>query len=166
MKFFQNTNSCSKKLVELTDDQTSLNVELEKNKKSEDELSNINNSSEIVEQVSGVIEVIGMELNESCENGRPWKCSTQLEDGITPPPEITPQEIILPTNVPPNSQIFVSDAHTENVATQSSVILESKVTLNVISPELVNKISIISIYVNVNKNLINKFKHFIFIFRI
>ncbi|XP_065218103.1 DNA ligase 1-like isoform X5 [Planococcus citri] len=95
--------------------------------------------SEKPEKLNGVIKVVGMELNESCENGQPWKRST------TPPhvkpapvPEI-PQEILLPGNVPVNSEILISDARTENVATESSVILESKVTLNVISPDIDNE---------------------------
>ncbi|XP_065215015.1 uncharacterized protein LOC135841772 isoform X3 [Planococcus citri] len=95
--------------------------------------------SEKPEKLNGVIKVVGMELNESCENGQPWKRST------TPPhvkpapvPEI-PQEILLSGNVPVNSEILISDARTENVATESSVILESKVTLNVISPDIDNE---------------------------
>lgn len=94
--------------------------------------------SEKSEKLNGVIKVVGMELNESCENGQPWTRSPSPPTPKPAPVPETPQEILLTGNVPENSEILVSDAHTENVATESSVILESKVTLNVISPDIVS----------------------------
>lgn len=102
-------------------------------------IDNATDDSDVkAEKLNGVIKVVGMELNESCENGKPWTRSPSppaVKTALAPP---VPQEIMLPGNVPVNSQILVSDAHTENVSTESSVILESKVTLNVISPDLVS----------------------------
>lgn len=88
--------------------------------------------------VNGTIEVVGMEINESWENGQRWTGLSQLPKVTPPPPSEVIQEIILSGNVPTNSQIFVSDAHTENVATDdnsSNVIIESKLILNVISSD-------------------------------
>lgn len=88
--------------------------------------------------MNGTIEVVGMEINESWENGQRWTGLSQLPKVTPPPPSEVIQEIILSGNVPTNSQIFVSDAHTENVATDdnsSNVIIESKLILNVISSD-------------------------------
>lgn len=106
--------------------------------------------SEKPEKLNGVIKVVGMELNESCENGQPWKQSQPPP--VSKPAAVpeTPQEILLTGNVPVNSEILVSDAHTENVVTDSSVILESKVTLNVISPDIKEKTNL-----NAEKTQIN-----------
>jgi hypothetical protein len=104
--------------------------------------NHIINEPEFVEKEKATIEVVGMELSARCENGQLWKKQSPVTKSSTndsiPPPETTPQEIILPTNVPINARILVTDAHTENVADEPSVILESKVTLNVIAPERVS----------------------------
>lgn len=105
-----------------------------------------------VEKDTAVIEVVGMELNERCENGQPWTkqiTAPKLSSNHSiPPHEAIPQEIILETNVPANSHILITDAHTENVAEEPSVILESKVTLNVIAPERVSSNNIRTYEVN------------------
>lgn len=97
-----------------------------------------------IEKDKTVIEVVGMELNERCENGEPWTKHMPVSKASTnhsvPSMESTPQEIILQTNVPANSRILITDAHTESVANEPSVILESKVTLNVIAPDRVSNI--------------------------
>ena len=100
------------------------------------------NEPKLIEKEKAIIKVVGMELSERCENGRPWTKPLPVSNSISkdtgPLTEKTPQEIILQTNVPINSRILITDAHTENVADEPSVILESKVTLNVIAPETVS----------------------------
>lgn len=94
-------------------------------------------------EVNGLIQVVGMETTESCANGQPWKHSlTELTSKSSKtngcPKDISVEEIILPAKVPINSQIFISDTSTRSVAEEPSVILESKVTLNVIPNDSVS----------------------------
>lgn len=94
-------------------------------------------------EVNGLIQVVGMEMNESCANGQPWKHSPVESTNKSSTfnknhQEIIADEIILPANVPVNSKIFITDASTRNVAEDPSVILESKVTLNVIANDSVS----------------------------
>lgn len=94
-------------------------------------------------EVNGLIQVVGMEMNESCANGQPLKHSSMESTNKSSTPnnihkEIITDEIILPANVPVNSKILITDASTRNVAEEPSVILESKVTLNVIMDDSVS----------------------------
>lgn len=88
-------------------------------------------------EVNGLIQVVGMEMSECCANGQPLKHSSVESTNKNSTPnhirkEIIAEEILLPANVPVNSKILITDASTRNVAEEPSVILESKVTLNVI----------------------------------
>ncbi len=115
--------------------------------KSEDQTENIGKLPEdstttdldIIDQepkINGSVHVVGIELNESCHgNGRLSPVCSKSSSRRDKTDEVSHRELLLKGSVPANSQILVSDAHTENVAAESSsmVFVESKMTLNVIT---------------------------------
>lgn len=87
------------------------------------------------------VRVIGTEINECYEDGQRWRCSTPTRSTCNRSPspmEVTPtHDILLSATVPSNSQILISDARTEKVdGEEPCIVLESKVTLNVVSNNL------------------------------
>ncbi|XP_024086186.1 uncharacterized protein LOC106670478 isoform X3 [Cimex lectularius] len=79
----------------------------------------------------GVVKVLGMEMTESCEKGAKWS---------RPPTPLsrptTPQNIYISGAVPSQSQLLVSDSHTETIpAEDHAVVLTGKVTLSLIGLE-------------------------------
>ncbi|KAL1130050.1 hypothetical protein AAG570_012993 [Ranatra chinensis] len=74
------------------------------------------------------VKVVGMEMTESCEGGAKW---SRPPTPLSRPP--TPQNIYLPGSLPSQSQLLVSDSHTETLPSQdNAVVLTGKVTLSLI----------------------------------
>lgn len=76
-------------------------------------------------------------MNESCTEGQSQKHSSVESTNKSSTPknnlkEIIPDEIIQEANVPVNSKILITDANTRNLFEETSVILESEVSLDVI----------------------------------
>lgn len=88
-----------------------------------------------------------METTESSESGKEWKSDKRdlsslidaLEKEMEPIVEVVvpSQSIILPGKLQSDSKVLVTNTYTDVISGDSSVV-ESKVTLSVISPLLVS----------------------------
>lgn len=97
-----------------------------------------------IEDGKAVVQVVGIEMTESCEKGQKWsRPPTPTARSVTPTvisvPE--PQNIFIEGALPSQSQLLVTQSETQRLPPEnenSSIILAGKVTLSLIGVDSVS----------------------------